>query len=206
MVHRIVGLILVLLVACAVLPSARAVEVEAVVLRLIEEAEVPAQESGLVTQVAASEGKRVKQGEVLAQLDDAVPRLAAAAAQAKYAIAREKAVNDVRVRYARKALEVSEAELQRSTESVEKFAKSVSQSQLDVERLTVQKNRLEAEQANHEQAVAELELKAQEAELNAARAEIQRRRVVAPFDGTIVQVYVRKGEWAEPGQKALRIV
>jgi len=182
------------------------IEVESVVLRLFEEAEVPAQEAGVVTGVAAREGQRVKQGELLAQIDDQVPRLAADAAKAKYDITREKATNDVKIRYAQKALEVSEAELRRSTESIEKFAKSVSQSQLDVEQLTVQKNRLEAEQAEHEQAIAVLEMKAQENELNSAKAEVTRRRIAAPFDGAIVQVYLRKGEWAEPGQKALRIV
>jgi RND family efflux transporter MFP subunit len=187
-------------------PAVSAIEVESVVLRLIEEAEVPAQEAGVITGVAVREGQRVKQGELLAQLDDQVSRLAADAAKAKYDITREKATNDVKIRYAQKALEVSEAELRRSTESIEKFAKSVSQSQLDVEQLTVQKNRLEAEQADHDQAVAVLEMKAQENELTAARAEITRRRIVAPFDGAIVQLYIRKGEWAEPGQKALRIV
>jgi macrolide-specific efflux system membrane fusion protein len=160
----------------------------------------------MVTGVAAHEGQRVKQGELLAQVDDQVPRLAADAAKAKYDIARAKATNDVKIRFAQKALEVSEAELRRSTESIQKFAKSVSQSQLDVEQLTVQKNRLESEQAEHDQAIAVLEMKAQENELNAAKAEIARRRIVAPFDGSIVQVYLRKGEWAEPGQKALRIV
>jgi macrolide-specific efflux system membrane fusion protein len=110
------------------------------------------------------------------------------------------------LRFARKSTDVSQAELKRSKESIEKFAKSVSQSQLDVEKLTVEKNQLEAEQATHEQQVAILEMKQQEAELNAARAQIGRRRVVAPFDGVIVQIYARKGEWAEPGQKALRIV
>lgn len=183
-----------------------AIEVEAVVLRLLEEAEVPAQEGGVVTSVAVREGQRVKQGDLLAQIDDQVAKLAADAAKAKYDIAREKATNDVRIRYAQKALEVSEAELRRSTESIERFAKSVSQSQLDVEQLTVQKNRLEAEQAAHEQAIATLEMKAQENDLTASRAEITRRRIVAPFNGVIVQVYLRKGEWAEPGQKALRIV
>jgi RND family efflux transporter MFP subunit len=188
-------------------PSATpAIEVESVVLRLFEEAEVPAQEAGVVTGVAVTEGQRVKQNELLAQIDDQVPRLAADAAKAKYDITREKATNDVKIRYAQKALEVSEAELRRSNESIEKFPKSVSQSQLDVEQLTVQKNRLEAEQAEHEQAIAVLDMKAQENELNSAKAEVTRRRIMAPFDGVIVQLYLRKGEWAEPGQKALRIV
>ncbi len=183
-----------------------ALEVQSVVLRLLEEAEVPAQEAGVVTSVAVREGQRVKQGDLLAQIDDQVARLAADAAKSKYEIARAKASNDIRIRYARKASEVSEAELRRSTESIEHFAKSVSQSQLDVEQLTVQKNRLEAEQATQEQAIAVLEMKQQESELNAALAQISRRRVVAPFDGVIVQIYARKGEWVEPGQKAMRIV
>src|SRR4051812_46605929 len=146
-------------------PTKGAVEIQSVVLRLLAEAEVPAQEAGVITGVAVVEGQRVKQGELLAQIDDQVARLAAEATKAKYDISRAKATNDVRLRYAQKATDVSEAELRRSTESIEHFAKSVSQSQLDVEQLTVQKNRLEAEQARHEQEVAVLEMKREEAEL-----------------------------------------
>jgi multidrug efflux pump subunit AcrA (membrane-fusion protein) len=183
-----------------------AIDVQSVVLRLLEEAEVPAQEAGVITNVAVREGQRVKQGELLTQIDDQVAKLAAEATKAKYDIAKAKATNDVRLRFAQKSTEVSQAELRRSTESIERFAKSVSQSQLDVEKLTVQKNQLEGEQATQEQLVATLEMRQQECELNAARTQIARRRVVAPFDGVIVQIYARKGEWAEPGQKALRIV
>jgi macrolide-specific efflux system membrane fusion protein len=192
--------------ATAVASAPAPLEVESVVLRLLEEAEVPAQEAGVVTKVAVREGQRVKEGELLAQIDDQVAQLAEQAALAQFEIARAKATNDVRIRFTKKALEVSEAELRRSTDSIERFAKSVSQSQLDVERLTVQKNRLESEQADHEQRVATLEMNAKENELSAARAQEVRRRILAPIDGVIVQTYVRKGEWVEPGQKALRIV
>jgi macrolide-specific efflux system membrane fusion protein len=132
--------------------------------------------------------------------------MAEIAAKLKYDVANEKATNDVQVRYARKAAEVAEAELERSTGSVARFAKSVSDSQLDVERLNVEKTRLEAEQADHNQEIAVLEMKTAQNELNAAKVQRVRRQIVAPFDGTIVQVFVRLGEWVEPGQKALRIV
>lgn len=186
--------------------GAMPVQLESVVLRLIEEAEVPAQEAGVITELAVRDGQRVKKGELLAQIDDQVARLAADAAQAQYDIARAKAANDVRMRFSKKALEVAQAELRRSTESVERFAKSVSQSQLDVERLTVEKNQLEAEQAQYEHQVALLEMKAQANELTAARALLGRRQIVAPFDGVVVQIYVRRGEWVEPGQQAVRLV
>jgi macrolide-specific efflux system membrane fusion protein len=182
------------------------IEVESVVLRLLEEAEVPAQESGVVTKVAVREGQRVKKGELLTQIDDEVPRLAVDAAKAQLEIARAKAINDVRMRFSKKSLEVSQAELRRSTESIQRFPKSVSQSQLDVEQLSVEKNQLESEQAAEEQRIATLEMNAKENELSAAQAEVTRRRVLAPFDGVIVQVYVRLGEWVKPGQQALRIV
>lgn len=182
------------------------IEVESVVLRLLEEAEVPAQESGVVTNVAVREGQLVKKGQLLAQIDDQIPRLAVDAAKAQLEIARAKATNDVRIRFAQKSLEVSQAELRRSTDSIERFPKSVSQSQLDVERLNVQKNKLESEQAVEEQKIAQLELNAKQNELSATQAEVARRRILAPFDGVIVQVYVRTGEWVKPGQQALRIV
>ena len=186
--------------------KAEPLEIESVVLRLISEAEVPAQEGGVVTSVAVRDGQQVKRGELLAQIDDQVSRLAADAAQAKYEIAKAQATNDVRIRFSKKALEVSQAELRRSTEAIQQFAKSVSQSQLDVEKLTVQKNALESEQAVHEMQIATLEMHSKENELSAAQAQVERRRIVAPFDGVIVQVYLRQGEWAEPGQKAVRIV
>jgi RND family efflux transporter MFP subunit len=186
--------------------AAEPIEVESVVLRLLEEAEVPAQEAGLITKIAAREGNRVKQGELLAQIDDEVAQLAAAAAELQYNVAAAKATNDVRLRFAQKALEVSEAELRRSTDSVERFAKSVSQSQLDVERLTVEKNRLELEQATHEHQVARLEMRVKDHERTAAKSAVGRRQIVAPFDGVVVHVLVRQGEWVESGRQALRLV
>jgi RND family efflux transporter MFP subunit len=182
------------------------IEVQSVMLRLIAEAAVPAQEAGVITSVAVKEGQRVKQGDVLAQVDDQVAVMAAQSAKLAYDAAHEKAANDVEIRYAKKAAEVAEAELRRSNESIEHFAKSVSQSQLDVEKLTLDKSRLESEQAEHEQQIAALEMNSKENEWAAAKVQVGRRKIVAPFDGVVVQIYVRLGEWVEPGQKALRVV
>jgi len=190
----------------AVETGAKSLEVQSVVLRLLAEADVPAQEAGVLTQVAVREGDVVKQGALLAQIDDQVARMAEQAAKLKLDVAREKATNDVQVRFASKAAEVAEAELKRSTESIARFAKSVSDSQLDVDRLNAEKTRLEAEQANHNQQIAMLEMKTAQNELDAAKVQRIRRRIVAPFDGTVVQIFVRLGEWVEPGQQALRIV
>jgi macrolide-specific efflux system membrane fusion protein len=194
------------LLAAETASSTKPLEVESVVLRLLAEADVPAQEAGVLTKVGVQEGDAVKKDAVLATIDDQVAQMTELAAKLKYDVAHEKATNDVQVRFARKSAEVAEAELHRSTESVARFAKSVSQSQLDVERLNVEKTKLEAEQADHNQQIATLEMKSAQNELDAAKVERARRQIVAPFDGTVVQIFVRLGEWVEPGQKALRIV
>src|SRR5436190_1687903 len=85
-----------------------AIEVQSVALRLLEEAEVSAREAGVITSVAVREGQRVKRGELLAQIDDQVAKLVADATKAKYDIARAKATNDVRLRFAKKSTEVAE--------------------------------------------------------------------------------------------------
>ena len=187
-------------------PGDSALEVQSVVLRLLAEAEVPAQEAGVLVAVPVREGQLVKRGELLAQIDDQVARMAQQASQLAYEVAHAKATNDIQIQFATKAAEVAEAELQRSIESIERFAKSVSQSQLDVERLTVEKTRLETKQAEHQMRIATLEMNAQQNELTAAKVQVARRRIEAPFDGVVVQVFVRLGEWVEPGQKAMRIV
>jgi macrolide-specific efflux system membrane fusion protein len=101
---------------------------------------------------------------------------------------------------------VAKAELTRSTNSVRTFAGSVSESQLDLERLTVEKTALEQEQAEHERELQQFDVKLKEQARATARLQILRRRITSPLDGTVVEVFVRPGEWIEPGQKALRIV
>ena len=77
------------------LGAAETIEVESVVLRLLSEADVPAQEAGVLTEVAVREGDAVKKGAVLARIDDQVAKMAELAAKLKYDVAHEKATNDV---------------------------------------------------------------------------------------------------------------
>jgi macrolide-specific efflux system membrane fusion protein len=186
--------------------STSAQEVQSVVLRLLNEATLSAGEAGIITAIHVREGDAVKRGDVIAQVDDRVARLAQQAAELELKVAREKAANDVAIRYATKAHEVAQAELDRSHESIRKFAGSVSQSQLDVERLTVDKSLLEREQATHHRAIEQLDVELKLHAVAAAQVQVSRRQINAPFDGMIVEVFVRTGEWIEPGTKAVRLV
>src|SRR5437016_3919970 len=56
---------------------------------LIQEAQIPAQEQGVIKSLNVREGQAVKKGEVIAQIDDAIPQ-----AERRKALAEEKAAQE----------------------------------------------------------------------------------------------------------------
>ena len=201
-----------LLSAVSLLAGARAASaaqplaLDNVLVTLIEQIDVPARDSGLLTSIAVHEGQLVQEGELLAQLEDGEARQTVRRAKIELDIAAKEAANDLKVRFARKSQEVAEAELRRATESVEKYRKSVSQSELDSLRLTAEGAALEVDQAAHDLAVAQLTSQLKENEVEVATSRLERRRVVAPGAGVIVQIKRHRGEWVEPGNAVLRLV
>ena len=187
-------------VAAAELPAAE------VLVRLIDEVDVPARVPGVVRKVAVREGQAVAEGSVVACIDDAEARFARRQAELELQLARDQAKNDVRVRYATKSLEVARAELARAVESEKKYRKSVSQSELEELRLAAERARLEIEQAEWEMEVASASCQVKANDLAAARWQLERHQIVAPLAGVIAQIYRKPGEWVVPGDKVVRIV
>jgi RND family efflux transporter MFP subunit len=187
-------------------PAAEPIKVESVLLTLIEQVEVPAREAGELAAIQVREGQLVKENMVLAQIDDRESQLATRKAQIERDIAAKEATNDVQVRVHQKSREVAQAELRRAIESIEKYRKSVSETEMDRLRLMAQKAGLEVEQAEHDLAKAQLTHKLKETEVDIAQRSIDRRKVVSPIDGMVVQINHRRGEWVEPGKTVLRVV
>lgn len=186
--------------------TAEDVKVDAVVLRLLHEADAPAQRPGVLTKIHVREGDSVSKGDLLAELDQREAELAEQASRVEWEIAKRRAENDVQVRYASKANEVAAAELRRSEESIVSFPKSISRSQIDVERLEVEKTALEREQAEQDQRLLSMEVEVKKSAVHAARLERRLRQIVAPLDGVVVEAPARLGEWLEPGELAFRLV
>ena len=180
--------------------------IDSVVLRPLQAAEVPAQQTGVLRQIVVKEGQQVELGQPLALLDDRQAKLAVARAKFELSQADAKAKNEISIRYANKALEVAKAELKRSTESIEQFPKSISQSQLDVERLTIDKLTLEREQAEHDLSLERFEVRLKQTEVDAAKLNLEQHQLTAPFAGRVVLVRGRVGEWVEVGDQVLRLV
>jgi membrane fusion protein, multidrug efflux system len=195
-----------LLGAAGALQAAGPIRVDSVLVTLIEQVDVPASDEGVLTSIAVREGQVVSEGTLLAQLEDGEARETVRRAQLELDIATKEARNSLKVRFARKSSEVAQAELKRATDSVEKYRKSVSQSELDSLRLTAEGAVLEVEQAEHDLEIAQLTSQLKENELQVAVGRLERRKLLAPIAGVVVQIKFHRGEWLEPGEAVIRLL
>ena len=172
----------------------------------IEEAQVPAQEAGVLVDLAVIEGQQVQAGEQLGKIDDSQPLMQGKAAMAELRAAEEKAKSDVDERYARKASEVAKAEWEKAKEANQKTAGSISQVEVARLKLTWERGILEIERAQTERKMSSHAADAKAVEVEAAKEAIKRRRISSPIDGHVVQVNLHKGEWVKPGDPVLHVV
>jgi multidrug efflux pump subunit AcrA (membrane-fusion protein) len=186
--------------------TSRVVEVESVVINLIAQAEVPAEEAGTLVKVIASEGRRVQAGAPLARIDDRDAALEVARAQIALEHATQQAANDVKLRLARQSLKLAELELKKAEEANQELDRVYSPSQIEKLKIELEKARLEVELQQKDLAAADRAVKAAENELLIARRGVERRAVVAPIDGVVVDVRRQIGEWLQPGDTVVRMV
>ncbi|MGE5193156.1 MAG: HlyD family efflux transporter periplasmic adaptor subunit [Deltaproteobacteria bacterium] len=180
--------------------------IESALVTVIEEAEIPAKVEGVLSTVEVREGKMIEAGGIVARIEDAEVRLTHDRAKIEYEIAHKQADNDLKVRLARKSTDVARAELKRALESVEKYKKSVSDTELDRLRLAAERAELEIDQALHEQETARLTSRLKEIEMELAKEAVDRRTLISPISGMVVQVNLHQGEWVQAGKTAVRVL
>ncbi len=180
--------------------------VDSVLVTLIEQVEVSAREAGVLANIAVREGQLVEQDTLLAQIEDIETQLERNRAQIELENARKKAENDIKVRFAKKALELAQTDLKRAVDSHKRFANAVSEAEIDRLNLQVEKAALEIEQAEHEFEIAQGDVLVKQNDLLIAERNIQRRKVPSPLAGVVVQINRHRGEWVEPGESVLRIL
>lgn len=176
------------------------------IVSLIEEAQVPAKESGLLNSVVVKEGQRVKKDDLLAQLDDLAVQIRKQAATLEFNVAQEQASNDVNVRFAQAAHLVSQAEYDDARVIYERNERAISFSEVRRRKLQADKAKLQIEQAEHENKVESLTAKVKAAAVSVAEEQIAARKVIAPFEGVVVRVQKHAGEWVAPGDVVLHLV
>jgi multidrug efflux pump subunit AcrA (membrane-fusion protein) len=190
----------------SMLQAADAVKLPNCLLSLDEEVQVPAQEPGVLMKIPVRDGQQVAKGDLLAQIDDIVPRAQYNVARYKLKVAEKQAVDDIEVRFAVAGADVYAAKLRRSLLANNKTPGTVSDSDIDEQRLERDKFVLQIEKAKKDMEVAGLQKQVSEAELEQAGANLERRRIVAPLDAVVIELSRHEGEWVQPGDPVMRLM
>jgi multidrug efflux pump subunit AcrA (membrane-fusion protein) len=181
-----------------------------------EEAQIPAQEAGVLTKILVHEGEQVSAKQLLAQIDDVIPRMQREVAYFKFQAASKKSEDDIDIRFAKMAAKVARVDYEESIEANKKVPGTVTHSEVLRRLLDWHKMQLMAEKAEKDQMVAKMEAKMAEAEMHTGDANIERRQIVPPpswfdragkpLDAVVVELTQHVGQWVQIGEPVMRLV
>lgn len=186
--------------------SVKQVQIKHCLVSSIEEARVPAQESGPLIQVAVKEGAVVVPEQLLALINDQQARLDKQAAEMERTAAMSQAMDDIEIRYAEASFEVAVAELQQNLDIISRVPGSVPVAEIRRLKLTKHRAELQIDRAKLDLKIAKLNANVEDAKVKSTDGAIQRRRINSPIGGTVVAIYRQKGEWVAAGEAVVHVV
>jgi multidrug efflux pump subunit AcrA (membrane-fusion protein) len=175
-------------------------------VRLDQEAQVPAQEAGVLTKITVREGDQVQLNAPLALIDDAQVQKQRKNALAEYNGAAAKANSDIDVRYATAAYEVAKFEYLRCQDANKKTPLAFSDVEMAEKKFAADKANLAIEQADKQHVVDGFTGEAKQAELELADESLKRRQITSPVEGVVQRIYAHLGEWVKPGDTVVRVI
>ncbi|KKL26016.1 hypothetical protein LCGC14_2399500 [marine sediment metagenome] len=173
---------------------------------LIDEVQVPAREEGVLKELLVQEGDLVVLDQLLARIDDDRAQMLLTSAKLKLKVAQKQAENTTNVEYAEAASAVAKAEWIQSHEANQKVPGAVTMAEMRRLVLTFHRTEWEIKQAEEDLIIAGLQAQVSEAERDAAADNLERRKVLSPLEGEVVQRHRQKGEWIKAGEPVLDIV
>lgn len=194
-----------LLAADAPYDSNRAVLTHCQVL-LINDVDVPAEEAGRLLTVKAKEGDYVEKDALVAQINNQQAILSKVAAELERDAAQTRADDDIEVQYSIKSFELAETELNNDAEINRRQPGSVPATEIRRKQLDRTRAELQIGRSRLDLKVAQMNADVQNAAVQAAEDSIQRRRIIAPFSGQVLQIYRQSNEWVNIGEPVLRVV
>jgi len=175
-------------------------------VKLIQQVNVPARETGVLIERNVREGQLVSKGETLAQIDSELLDMEYELAKHELQMAQLQRQNDVDLRFNRKASEVAIAEWKRANEAIRVVPNAISKTEQDQLQLQVEKASLSVEQAGRDLQSAAIRESVEKQRMAIAQLRADRCQIRSPIDGMVVELIARSGEWVNPGEPILRIV
>ncbi|XZE32856.1 efflux RND transporter periplasmic adaptor subunit [Pirellulaceae bacterium SH501] len=177
-----------------------------VLLRALEEAEVPALHDGSIDKIVIKEGGTVNEGDVLIQMDQRYEQFKRDQSALQAKIAELKATDKSSIQLSETEVEVANAALQRAIESRKRFPDTPSQAELDQLRLRLAEAVQHLERAKQDHELAILTSQLASSSLQAAELELDRCRIRTPIAGSVVEIIARPGEWVKQGSPVARVI
>ncbi len=170
----------------------------------VHKIQVAAQADGLISELLADEGRTVKKGDTLLIIDDRVARAEVAVATKEYEAAKKQAEQTADIEYAKKASEVSDAEYA----DIFRLYNQGSATYSEARRKQLEKERarlgIDVADVKHQQEILTAEVNNEKVKASQVRLDLY--KVLAPYDGVIVQRLRDQGEWIRAGEPILRLV
>lgn len=173
---------------------------------LVDEAQVPAQEEGVLKEVLAQDGQQVEANQVIARIEDTLSILQKNVAVAELEVANRRAQDRISIRYAQASADVLKRDYWRLVEANQKVPGTKPQAEIDMANLKYVEANAQAEKQEFELGIAALEAKVKEASLKAAEEHIVRREIKAPWAGVVDRMIRHTGDWVKPGDPLLRLL
>jgi membrane fusion protein (multidrug efflux system) len=187
---------------------------------------------GQVTRLLVTDNQRVKEGDVLLEIDPRDYKAKLSQARADLAAARSQSdesqaqvkVSEARTEQAQAAVAAAEAEAQRAANDLKRYesveSRAVSQSAFDLAQAQARAASANLEAARSQAKAAESEVALSEAGVETATAAVQQAeakvqqaelnlsytKIVAPRDGRVTARTVELGNYVQPGQVLLTLV
>lgn len=175
-------------------------------IKNISEAEIPAEDAGVLDVIDFREGQYIEKGQLLASINKKDAELAAKIAASEYEAARKTAESTMSIEYAAKSYEVAKADYEASISANNTSPNTVTKQQMRSQKLQAERSVMQAKMALQEAKIARLDAIAKFNTYQRAQAAIDRRDVISPLNGEVVKKFKHQGEWVQPGESVLRVV
>jgi multidrug efflux pump subunit AcrA (membrane-fusion protein) len=171
---------------------------------VIDSLDIPAQENGMIANLNLQVNQEIAANQVLGNLDQSAAQLeeSLAAKQAQLAIATALDENDLQ--FAELLVEEATIALQ-SYEQINSRG-SATDAEMRAKRLSLSQAELKVQHARQNTEQLKLKARLAQASVIAASERLNRQKFIAPFAGSISEIFRRQGEWVQAGQPIVRLI
>ena len=172
----------------------------------IDDVKVPARDPGSLTKINVKGGELVNADFVLGEVDNRDTLAKQRIAQGEYDAALAQYNSKAEIEAAKKGYEVANAEWEQAKEIRARTPGAISTQEYRRAEFQAQRAWAQIQVAETDNLVAGLTSKMKKAQLDATDIELSKKKIDAPIQGQVVEVYKHMGEWVQPGDPVVRLV